>query len=236
MRWGLDQQRFELGAAPTVAAGGERAQRVAVEALAPGDELAAPGLATFDEILARHLQRRFDGLRTAADEKRPVERAGRTLGEFFGQAFDRIVGEIAGVGEGDLSPVDRQSPALPGCRSAPGRRPPPRRSRRDIRGRRCRRHRRRRRGTPSAWRPRASGGKHGSSGENPFWEMVGSRREFCIAPKAGWARARTSRGGARLGALRTVRIQSARRRSALRSADPAPEYGLGSMPSDGLWL
>ena len=99
---GLDQQRLEIGAAPAVAAGGQRAQRVAVEALAPGDEFAAPGLAALDEILACHLQSRFDGLGTAADEECPVERAGRPLGEFCGQAFNRIVGEIAGVGEGDL--------------------------------------------------------------------------------------------------------------------------------------
>ncbi len=61
---GLDQQRPELGAAPfTVAAGRERAQGVAVIALAPRDDAPALRLAAFDEILPRHLQRRLDPLR-----------------------------------------------------------------------------------------------------------------------------------------------------------------------------
>ena len=99
---GLDQQRLELGAAPAVAAGRQGAEGVAVETLAPGDELAAPGVAALDEILARHLERRFDGLGTAADEKHPVERAGCPLGQLLRQALGGIVGEIAGMGEGNL--------------------------------------------------------------------------------------------------------------------------------------
>ena len=115
---GLDQQRLELGAAPAVAAGGERAQRVAVEALAPGDEPGAPRLAPFDEVLACHLERGLNGLRAAADEEHLVEVARRAVGQLFRQPFDRTVGEIAGMGEGDLLQLFGNRPLHPAVRVA----------------------------------------------------------------------------------------------------------------------
>ena len=65
---GLDQQRLELRAPPSVAADRERAERIAVIALAPRDDVAALRLADLDKILARHLERRLDRLRAAADQ------------------------------------------------------------------------------------------------------------------------------------------------------------------------
>ncbi len=65
---GLDQQGLELGPPPGVAADRKRAQRVAVIALAPRDDMAALRLTDLDKILARHLERRLDRLRTAADQ------------------------------------------------------------------------------------------------------------------------------------------------------------------------
>ena len=61
----LDQQRAELAATRLVATGGERAQRIAVVALPPGDDVSALRLANLDEILPRHLQCRFDRFRSA---------------------------------------------------------------------------------------------------------------------------------------------------------------------------
>ena len=46
----------------------KRAERIAVIALAPRDDMAALGLADLDEILARHLERRLDRLGAAADQ------------------------------------------------------------------------------------------------------------------------------------------------------------------------
>ena len=46
----------------------EGAERIAVIALAPGDDMAALRLADLDKILARHLERRLDRLRTAAHQ------------------------------------------------------------------------------------------------------------------------------------------------------------------------
>src|SRR3546814_9288456 len=69
----LDQQRPELRAAPLVAAGSQRAQRVAVIALPARNDVAALRLALLDEVLPRHLQRRLDRLRTAAHQVDVVE-------------------------------------------------------------------------------------------------------------------------------------------------------------------
>ena len=87
---GLDEQGLELGAPPGVAADGERTQRVAVIALAARNDMAALRLADLDKILARHLERRLDRLRTAADQidvAQPGRRVldqpvGQTLGDF----------------------------------------------------------------------------------------------------------------------------------------------------------
>ena len=65
----LDQQRREWPALPFAAADRERAERDAVIALPPGDEMAALRLAALDEILPRELERRLDRFRAAADEE-----------------------------------------------------------------------------------------------------------------------------------------------------------------------
>ena len=46
---GLDEQRLELGSPPGVAADRQRAERVAVVALPPRDDMAPLGLADLDE-------------------------------------------------------------------------------------------------------------------------------------------------------------------------------------------
>ena len=100
----IDQQRRELLAAPGVAAHGQRAQRVAVVALAPGDEVAALGLADLQRVLARHLQRRLHRLGAAADEV-GVAHAGRgVMHQLGGQRLGHLGGEEAGVRIGQ--PVD----------------------------------------------------------------------------------------------------------------------------------
>ena len=63
----LDQQGANC-APPGVAADGQRAQRVAVIALAARDDVAAAGLPDFDVVLPRHLQRGLDNLGAAGDE------------------------------------------------------------------------------------------------------------------------------------------------------------------------
>ncbi len=85
---GLDQQGLELGAPPGVAADRERAERVAVIALAPRDDMGALGLTDLDKILARHLERRLDRLRAAADQI-DVAQPGRGV-------LDQPVGETLG--------------------------------------------------------------------------------------------------------------------------------------------
>ena len=98
---GLDQQRLELLAAPQIAAGGQRAQGVAVIALQPGDDVAALGLADLDVILARQLERRLHRLGPARGEVDPLDPRRRIGRQPVGQGLHRIVGEEAGMGEGD---------------------------------------------------------------------------------------------------------------------------------------
>ena len=94
------QQRRERGAPPFVATDRERAQRVAVIALAPGDEMGAPRLPDLDEVLARHLQRRFDRLRAAANQI-GMAHAGRRRGDqLIRQRLRHLGGEETGVGVG----------------------------------------------------------------------------------------------------------------------------------------
>ena len=90
---GLDQQGLELGAPPGVAADRERAERVAVIALAPRDDMAALGLADLDEILARHLERRLDRLRTAADQIDALKSGRSVLDQAVGQTLGDLGGE-----------------------------------------------------------------------------------------------------------------------------------------------
>jgi hypothetical protein len=52
-----------------MAADRERAERVAVIAHPPGDEMAALRLAALDEVLARELERDLHRFRAAADER-----------------------------------------------------------------------------------------------------------------------------------------------------------------------
>lgn len=93
----LDQQRRELRAAPGVAAHRQRAQRIAVVALAPRHDVAALGLADFDEILAGHLQRGFHGFRTARHEVGVRNARWRVGDQAVGQALGDLGGEEAGV-------------------------------------------------------------------------------------------------------------------------------------------
>ena len=99
---GLDQEGLELRAPPGVAADRERAERIAVIALPPGDDMAALRLADLDEILARHLERRLDRLRTAADEIDMAQPGRRVLDQAVGEALGGFGGEESGVriGEG----------------------------------------------------------------------------------------------------------------------------------------
>src|SRR5262249_57744385 len=65
----LDEKRSELFALPGTAADCQGAERNAVIALAPRNEVPALRLAAFNKILPRELERGLDGLRTAAHKK-----------------------------------------------------------------------------------------------------------------------------------------------------------------------
>ena len=93
----LDQQRRKLLAPPGVAAHRQRAEGVAVVALAPRDEVAALRLADLDEVLARHLQRRFHGFGAAGDEIHVADAGRRTFHKHLGQLLGHLGGEKAGV-------------------------------------------------------------------------------------------------------------------------------------------
>jgi HAMP domain-containing protein len=97
----FDPQRAKLRTAPFVAAGGERAERVAVIALAPRDDMAALRLAFLDKKLARHLERRLDRLRAAADEIDAGHAGGRVRDEAIGKLLRDLRGEEAGMGVSD---------------------------------------------------------------------------------------------------------------------------------------
>ena len=97
----VDQQRRKFAAPPFVAADRERAQRVAVIALAACNEHAPIGLADFDEILARKLQRRFHRFRAARHQIHVIEPVWRIGGECVGERFGGIGREKARVCVGD---------------------------------------------------------------------------------------------------------------------------------------
>ncbi len=105
----LDEERLELRPPPGVAAGRERAKRVAVIALAPRDHVGALRLADLDEILPRHLERRFDRFRSAAHEKDVVKPRRSVLDQAIGKAFGRFGGEEGGVGVGERIELPVQS-------------------------------------------------------------------------------------------------------------------------------
>ena len=98
----VHQQRRELLAPPLIAAHRQRTERVAVVALAPGDEEGALGLADLDEVLARQLERGFHRFGAAADEVDVAQPRGRARRQMLGQLFRRFTGEEAGVCVGEL--------------------------------------------------------------------------------------------------------------------------------------
>ena len=113
---GLDQQGLELGAPPGVAADRKRAERVAVIALAPRNDMAALRLADLDEILARHLERRLDRLRTAADQIDMAQSRRRVLDQPVGQTLGDFGREEGGVRIGqrvELAPHRGQYVRMP---------------------------------------------------------------------------------------------------------------------------
>ena len=73
------------------------AQRVAVIALVPRDEVPALRLALLVEELARQLQRRLIGLGAARDEIDMAEPFRRALDQMIGKRLRRLVGEEAGM-------------------------------------------------------------------------------------------------------------------------------------------
>jgi hypothetical protein len=97
---GRHEDRRERLAAPCVAAHRERAQRVAVIALAARDEVRALRLADFHEVLARHLERRLHRLGTAAHQVHVAHAFGRGGDQFIGQLLGHFAREEAGVGVG----------------------------------------------------------------------------------------------------------------------------------------
>ena len=96
----LDQERREGRTLPFVAAGRQRAQRIAVIALAPGDHVAALRLAALGEILPRHLERRFDRFRSAAHQVGVADAVGGVGDQAVGEPFGNLGGEEAGMGIG----------------------------------------------------------------------------------------------------------------------------------------
>ncbi len=87
---GLEQQGFELCPPPLIAAGGERAQRIAVIALTQRDDIPPVGFAFFDEILTREFQRCFGRFRSARDKIGPVEVPRRRRGEAVCESLGRF--------------------------------------------------------------------------------------------------------------------------------------------------
>ena len=90
---GFDQQGGKRLPPPRVAAGGERAERIAVIALPPRDHMAALRLTGLDKKLPGEFQRRLDRLRAAADEIDFREPRRRIGDQPFGQRLGRLGGE-----------------------------------------------------------------------------------------------------------------------------------------------
>src|SRR6185312_9190321 len=99
---GRRQQRRIGRAPPGVAAGRQRAERVAVIALPAGDEAIAPGLAGLDEILSRDLDRGLDRFRSAADEIDVSKPARLVADQTIRQRFGRLGGEEGGMRKSEL--------------------------------------------------------------------------------------------------------------------------------------
>ena len=92
----------KLRTAHLVAAGGERSQRVAVVALAAGNDVTPLRLPDLDEILPRHFERCFDCLRSARHEIGVADALRSARDQPVGQGFGRFVGEEARMGVGKL--------------------------------------------------------------------------------------------------------------------------------------
>ena len=121
---GLDQQGLELGAPPGVAADRQSAQRVAVIALAPRNDMAALRLADLDEILARHLERRLDRLRAAADQIDALKPGRSVLDQPVGQTlgdFGREKGRVRVGQRVELPPHRGQYVRMPMAEARDGR-------------------------------------------------------------------------------------------------------------------
>ena len=98
----LGEHRLIGRPAGPVAAHRKRAQGIAVEALAAGDETCALGPAGLEEILARHLQGRLHRLGSAGHVVHPFDSGGRPLDQDVRQRLGRFRREEPGVGEGQL--------------------------------------------------------------------------------------------------------------------------------------
>ena len=98
----VHQDRGKLLATPFVAAHRQRAQGVAVVALAARYKMRALRLADFHKILARHFQRSFHRFRAARDKIHIAHASGRVGHQVVSQLFLHIGGEKAGVGVGEL--------------------------------------------------------------------------------------------------------------------------------------
>jgi hypothetical protein len=97
----LDQQRSELFALPLAAPDGQRAERDAMIALPSRDDVLPLRLAAFDEILARELERRLDGLRPAADEQGVAHAVRRVRHEVVRQLLGNLCREKARMRVGE---------------------------------------------------------------------------------------------------------------------------------------
>ena len=97
----LRQDRLVWRAADHVAADAERAEGVAVVALAAGDETVALRLADLQHVLAGELQRRLGRLRAGGDEVGAGEAGRLVADENLGERLGRLVGVEAGVGVGE---------------------------------------------------------------------------------------------------------------------------------------
>src|SRR5258707_15782562 len=107
MAKGWRQQRRIGFAPPGVSACSQRPKRIAVVALATGDEALALRLTAFDKILSRQLDAGFDCLRPAADEVGIGEAAKFIAEEAVGERLCRRRCEEAGMGIGEVRGLPR---------------------------------------------------------------------------------------------------------------------------------
>ena len=108
----VDQHRLELAAPENVAAGGKCAERIAVITLPARDDVFALRLIRFDEVLARELQRCFDGFGAAARQPHFRQLARRIAHQIVRQQFCGFGREEARVRERELVGLDRKSTRL----------------------------------------------------------------------------------------------------------------------------